>query len=433
MILWIFILRIYFLSLDIVNFKVYYIDVHIKKNYMEVSSMSLLVAIDNGNSNVGVNFGGLDNYFTFPNVLVREGEKRDSAKKEKTLLESMHFCVESSLLYEYNRKIFVAGKLATKYDKDRHIQVQPNTKKTENEQSYISLFLSSAVAAVKSGQFNEYRDAAGRRCISAVITLGVGIPMEEFMEGLGDDFAENLKNRNHVITFLQATGAEGLRVNLQFDHVRPMGEGLPAIYALGASRRDSEAPLIPELFNYETIALGDLGGGSSEVIVIEEDGTPNNGLTRGINSLGVNKYLDNIGEEARKKGVTGLSRTAVTDSIKRRDYVFRTLVQAMGRKKNNSNISIEDIVNYEIDVLSDQVYNQMFDPIYQAVPRLGIYVMIGGGSLVIQSHFYQKFGNIVKFVGKTEPIEGDIKYPVVLRLNADGILLLLEQEIGELV
>lgn len=371
--------------------------------------MARLLVTDVGNTKNKTIAGHIRNRFSFPNIIAKAPADRRLARLEGDLLSNLHFRVNSPVLPHLNGGIFAAGHLAIRDYNDRSREILPDSDKCLNEQSILMILLNAAIDAVQTHKTDI-------KYIESEHTLAVPIPLKELKtQGMAESLQKKLQNYVHEIEFLQVPEVGGIKVRLAFDKVQVFGEGLTAIYALGMPIEDNP-PLIPDIFDLETVVLTDIGGGSSEVVMLENGNIHNRG-TDGDNRLGGNRYLDQILHRVYNElGADLKTRFDVLKRIERGQYDIRVIDKELGREVSKK---FKYIVDEEFAMLAQMVYDKLIYPSWQQVTQVDLTAIIGGGSLAVKEALQKISPRDLFFVDDPD---------LTIWLNAVGAFLMLQDQ-----
>lgn len=354
----------------------------------------LLTGTDSGNTSNKISFlneeGNVDSFVIStviapaPSSVVKM--KGDSSKEKDIPVENkLHVHINSSALPDSETKSYwYVGEFA----KDKENREEPkrdNEGKTEekfnNKIHIITTLTGLAVAAIKANKREVKVDYSG------------GLPINEYKDH-GQKVLSNLLGE-HVITFVDGP-YEGETVQIKIEDGEVQIEGVTTSLALSYDIENGDI-VETELGKVigEEFTLGDLGAGTTDLAVFDENGI-NTNLSSNTN-IGTNTYVDRIMQKILEVKEFSSLRDRVGQEARpyrtREEFMKKVIEPAVFKMIDNSedkpkfkaswlmkkdvditDIVIEEMVNYANDQLPS-LYN------FWGKSNTEKFVLVGGGLL----------------------------------------------------
>ncbi|WP_026701646.1 ParM/StbA family protein [Salibacterium aidingense] len=278
----------------------------------------LITGIDQGNKSAKFSYlnrqGNIES-FAIPTVIAPAQTRKTSlegAAESHIIEKRLHLKIESKSLSLKNqeRYVYVGHFARNKPDKEeptyehnggegRHI----SKTKFSNDLHIVTTLAGLAVMAAKTNKDTVRIPYAG------------GLPVSEIKEYGSEKALESVKGTHHI-TFIDGP-MEGKTIKVVIDSGKMYGEG--AITDLSLNFDVQQGELLETSLNgqlADNYALGDLGAGTSDVIIFTDDGIDGN-LSKSLDIEGTNPYIDrmiekvnNMEEYTKLKDLMGLDDDA---------------------------------------------------------------------------------------------------------------------------
>ncbi|WP_240377242.1 hypothetical protein [Bacillus piscicola] len=261
---------------------------------------TLIAGVDQGNKSA--KFSYLDEHgniksFAIPTVVAPANNKKSSlegATNSSILENHLHLKISSDSIAALEERYVYVGHFARnkegKEEPSYHVEVgkERSTAKTKfsNELHIITTLAGLAVMAGKTNKTTVRIPYAG------------GLPVSEMKE-LGPEKALESVKGTHVVKFIDGP-MEGTEVTVIIEKGKMYGEGAITDLSLNFDIQNgvlTETSLEERLD--DTYALGDLGAGTSDIIIFTEDGIDGT-LSQSLNIEGTNPYIDRMIEAVNK-------------------------------------------------------------------------------------------------------------------------------------
>ncbi|MFB5662259.1 hypothetical protein [Alteribacillus sp. HJP-4] len=266
----------------------------VKKLYKE---NVLISGVDQGNKSAKfsyLNQKGVINSFAIPTIVAPAEEKKskvEGATEATSIEKKLHLKITSKSLSTVNQERYVyvghfarnkKGKEEPAYNPASESDKHMSHTKFSNDLHVITTIAGLAVMAAREDKEEVHIPYAG------------GLPVSEIKE-LGSEKALESVKGTHTVEFMDGP-LEKKVITLIIDSGKMYGEGAITDLSLNFDIHNGELveTSLQERLS-ETYALGDLGAGTSEMIIFTEEGIDGN-LSQSLDIEGTNPYIDRIRE-----------------------------------------------------------------------------------------------------------------------------------------
>ncbi len=258
----------------------------------------IISGVDQGNKSAKfsyLNRHGNIASFAIPTIVAPAEDKKSAVEgstETNTIEKKLHLKITSKSLSTVNQERYVyvghyarnkKGKEEPTYNPMEETQKNMSTTKFSNDLHVITTISGLAVMAAKENKEEIHIPYAG------------GLPVSEIKE-LGSEKALESVKGTHTVEFMDGP-LEKKTVTLVIGSGKMYGEG--AITDLSLNFDIQQGELVETSLQdrlSETYALGDLGAGTSEMIIFTEEGIDGN-LSQSLDIEGTNPYIDRIREK----------------------------------------------------------------------------------------------------------------------------------------
>jgi plasmid segregation protein ParM len=360
----------------------------------EKKGFKLVAGVDGGNTKTKVSFlskKGNITSFALPTVIAPADSKGDPFKdsgnrRELSDIDRLHVHIQSKSL---PRTYYFVGDWAR--DKVDMLQPEEVKDKHDSELHIVTTLTGLALAVLKEGE------------TEASLSYSGGLPIEERKR---IDEAQVLAKLigDHVIEFLDGKFA-GKRVTLHVYNGKIHVEGITSSLGLKYSIVKNEVVALEHGSEIgEEYALGDLGAGTLDLALYDEDGL--NGYVSTNKPLGTNVYIDRMIEEIFNKVEFEDVKKFLKEQGKelqkyrnREEFVSEVIVPGV---KNiiageaplftvswarMQNVDVTPIVLKHMKEYYDKVYSELELFWLEKAPKIKTFLLVGGGVLFAFVHF----------------------------------------------
>ncbi|WP_240376219.1 hypothetical protein [Bacillus piscicola] len=258
----------------------------------------LISGVDQGNKSAKFSYlnrdGNIES-FAIPTIVAPAEDKKSAVEgstETNSIDKKLHLKITSKSLSTVNQERYVYvghfarnknGKMEPAYDSLQDSPKSVSHSKFSSDLHLVTTLAGLAVMAARESKEEVYIPYAG------------GLPVSEMKE-LGSEKALESVKGTHTIEFMDGP-LEKKVVTLIIDSGKMYGEGAITDLSLNFDVQAGdlvETTLQDRLSN--TYALGDLGAGTSEMIIFTEEGIDGN-LSQSLQVEGTNPYIDRIREK----------------------------------------------------------------------------------------------------------------------------------------
>ncbi|MFC4768450.1 hypothetical protein, partial [Effusibacillus consociatus] len=284
---------------------------------------------------------------------------------EKQIIDGLHVEIVSGAL-KRGKGIYAVGKLAAGYPHNDELTLE--SEKSESDQTLILLLTALAYDAVMN-----LPEKKG--IVEGTYFLSTGLPLSEAKRGKRSVFKEKLANNQHEVHFKDTPELRGKIVRLKFEEVLVNTEGHVALVDLTTNEDGS---VRNEELTKMTVLINDIGGLSTDAVIVHSDGSIDNVHSEGIKE-GVSPYLDEIMDRVHRQfGYKFQSRRQLVEVITAENPEERNYIWLKGNRR-----SIQPIVDEVLMKLAKEEY-KLIKSLWNKVPQIRVSYQIGGGSLLLK-------------------------------------------------
>lgn len=252
----------------------------------------IITGVDQGNKSAKFSYlneeGNIES-FSIPTIVAPAEEKRSSIEgntSSTSIEKRLHLKIQSKSVSTANQERYVhVGYYARNKEgkEEPGYELNKNKAKFSNDLHIITTLAGLAIIAAKTGKDKIYVPYAG------------GLPVNEMKELGSEQAFESVKGTHHV-TFIDGPVA-GKEVTIVIEKGKMYGEGAITDLSLNfdiVNGEVVETSLSDRLTN--NYVLGDLGAGTTDVIVFTEDGIDGS-LSQSLDIGGTNPFIDRMMEK----------------------------------------------------------------------------------------------------------------------------------------
>ena len=272
--------------------------------------------LDAGNSICNVVLGRAENRVEIPTIGLRDYILRERDEEAKrTFAQSYIVQIESQAVAN---SVWLVG-AGVSQDPNRQLALtpKPGSLKPENETILVTSLTALALAAL---QFRGLDKIPKRHEMTVRIKwLSATLPYRQHRK----EQKQLLKSKllgTHRVHFLDLEGIGEFIVYLTIENMLTYPEPMPALIALAHEvRRGKVVAIRPELLE-NSCAVVDVGGGTSDIVVMDEGMSLNQGKSDTL-EWGINQVLDQVLKDIPAGWIN--DRAALVDRIRREQWVLK--------------------------------------------------------------------------------------------------------------
>lgn len=359
----------------------------------EKKVFNLVSGVDGGNTKTKVSFlnkvGDIVS-FAIPTVIAPADSNGDpfkeGNKRELSDIDRLHVHIQSKSL---PRTYYFVGDWAR--DKEGMLQPEEVKDKHSSELHTVTTLTGLALAALKEGE------------TEASLSYSGGLPIEE-RKRIDETQVLSKLIGDHVVEFLDGKFT-GKRVSLHIHSGNIHTEGITSSLGLKYSIVKKELVALEHGSEIgEEYALGDLGAGTLDLALYDQDGL--NGYVSTNKSIGTNSYIDQMIEEIFNKKEFEEVKKFLKDQGKellkyrnREEFIYEVIVPGVKNIIDGGtplftvswarvqNVDVTSIILKYTKEYYDKVYSELELFWLEKAPKIKTFLLVGGGVLFAYVHF----------------------------------------------
>lgn len=364
-------------------------------------NLKLKVGNDNGNSEHDIVING--DIIEQPNVIsrVRKAPNVEELNNELFISNIENNLIVDIISDEVKTGTYLCGNYALKSGQTvRTINIGYDNDKSKSEIIMVNTLAQIAGYSVKQA----FKDSNLDGKLNVLVDMTTSLPVSQYNKSKANEFAERFTTSTHLVNV--KTPQKNIQVEIKFDFVKVIPEGVTAIFALKNASDElfknynetNEEKLNKTFFTDKKVLHVAIGEGTTELPITNDIAFDPNfieGINNGI-GLAINKSLPEFQDEC---GQTDLSRQKYSEILKDKHH-------------KNNDLAL-DIIDFYIDEQADKILDKAKTEIDRSNNEVDLVAVYGGGSILMRENLEKPLKEVCNRA-KTKLLYVDAQYAVTL-------------------